>query len=322
MHQLNATFEGKKPRHQANAKVEAMDLLILSINKCDRNACMHAKMDAVCIEIAQKQVALIEDEVSRKRPRFCTQLQQARGQKLGDLDEGRRRFLLWSNIARIEETYLRLSKQQRHIIEEFARASLVKIVGLENYEKNPMFYMKMAKKTNRQSLSIVITPRRFGKTTATAMYVAALLMTVPSIVVAIFSTGRRASTLLLQKISQIVVGANQDRRILQSNQETLKISGDAAADERTCHSYPSNVATLKGVGCDIGIMEVSHALRRWTRAHRAIQEFTRCDPAVWQEVVIPLLGVNGTSIVAISTPLGEDNWSKCCRDAQTWHGLR
>jgi hypothetical protein len=29
---------------------------------------------------------------------------------------------------------------------------------------------------------------------------------------------------------------------------------------------------------------------------------------VWQEVVIPLLGVNGTSIVAISTPLGEDNW--------------
>ena len=27
-----------------------------------------------------------------------------------------------------------------------------------------------------------------------------------------------------------------------------------------------------------------------------------------QEVVVPLLGVNGTAIVAISTPLGEDNW--------------
>ena len=47
-------------------------------------------------------------------------------------------------------------------------------------------------------------------------------------------------------------------------------------------------STLKGVGCDIGIME----------------EFTRVDPAVWQEVVVPLLGVNGTAIVAISTPLG------------------
>ena len=44
------------------------------------------------------------------------------------------------------------------------------------------------------------------------------------------------------------------------------------------------------------------------RLTRGAQEFTRCDPAVWQEVVIPLLGVNGTSIVAISTPLGEDNW--------------
>ena len=250
-------------------------------------------MDARCLSLVESQIHLLHAEEKRKKPRFCTQLQMARAQKLGGLEDGKRRFsLLWSNLARIEETYLRLSKQQRHIIEEFARASLVKIIGIENYERNPMFFMNLAKKTNRQSLSIVITPRRFGKTTATAMYVAALLMTVPSIVVAIFSTGRRASTLLLQKISQIVVSANRDKRILQSNQETLKISGDFAGDERTCHSYPSNVATLKGVGCDIGIME----------------EFTRCDPAVWQEVVIPLLGVNGTSIVAISTPLGEDNW--------------
>ena len=35
-----------------------------------------------------------------------------------------------------------------------------------------------------------------------------------------------------------------------------------------------------------------------------MEEFTRVDPAVWQEVVVPLLGVNGTAIVAISTPLG------------------
>ena len=247
------------------------------------------------IEVARKEISRISKDVVQKKPKFSSRLEKALGGNATGADEGVRRFqLLWSNVARIEQTYLTLSKQQRHIIEEFVRASLVKIVGIENYERNPMFYMKMAKKTNRQSLSIVITPRRFGKTTATAIYVAALLLTVPHVVVAIFSTGRRASTLLLQKISQIVLGAQHEKgvRILQSNQETLKIAGEVPGETRTCHSYPSNVATLKGVGCDIGIME----------------EFTRCDPAVWQEVVIPLLGVNGTSIVAISTPLGEDNW--------------
>jgi hypothetical protein len=49
---------------------------------------------------------------------------------------------------------------------------------------------------------------------------------------------------------------------------------------------------VTGVDFDIGVME----------------EFTRCDPEVWQEVVVPILGVNNTSILAISTPLGEDNW--------------
>ena len=244
------------------------------------------------LETARREILRISQDMQQKAAIFNA-LGKSAGGAVDGADDGVRRYqLLWSNIARIEQTYLTLSKQQRHIIEEFARASLVKIVGIENYEKNPMFYMKMAQKKNRQSLSIVITPRRFGKTTATAIYVAALLLTVPSIVIAIFSTGRRASTLLLQKISQIVLGTQQDKRVLQSNQETLKIGGESPGETRTCHSYPSNVATLKGVGCDIGIME----------------EFTRCDPAVWQEVVIPLLGVNGTSIVAISTPLGEDNW--------------
>ena len=262
-----------------------------------------AKMDARCLSLVESQIHLLHAEEKERNPASARN-SRWRAQKLGGLEDGKRRFsLLWSNLARIEETYLRLSKQQRHIIEEFARASLVKIIGIENYERNPMFFMNLAKKTNRQSLSIVITPRRFGKTTATAMYVAALLMTVPSIVVAIFSTGRRASTLLLQKISQIVVSANRDKRILQSNQETLKISGDFAGDERTCHSYPSNVATLKGVGCDIGIME---NLRGVTRRYGR-KSSSRC----W--------GVNGTSIVAISTPLGEDNW---CSDLIQTQGRR
>lgn len=182
-----------------------------------------------CVAIAAGEVERVLLHSRAKKPKFITPLERATVGRVGGVAAGRRRFeLFWENIARIEATYLTLSKQQRHIIEEFVRASLVKLVGLENYEQNPMYYMNLAKKKNRQSLSIVITPRRFGKTTATAIYVGALLLTIPNVVVAIFSTGRRASTLLLQKIAQIVVGAKQDKKdILQSNQETLKIRGES-----------------------------------------------------------------------------------------------
>lgn len=228
-----------------------------------------------------------------KRPRFQTLRHIVSAHDTGGTAEGVRRLRhFWDNVKAIEATYLTLSKQQRHIIEEFVRSCVIKIVGQNNFERNPPFFMREVAKHTQECLSIVITPRRFGKTTATAIFVAAVLLTVPQVVVAIFSTGRRASALLLAKIHQIVNGVPGERRIVACNQETLKIRGSGAGDIRTCNSYPSNLNTLKGVGCDIAIME----------------EFTRCDPAVWQEVVVPLLGVNGTAVVAISTPLGEDNW--------------
>lgn len=50
--------------------------------------------------------------------------------------------------------------------------------------------------------------------------------------------------------------------------------------------------TLKGVGGKVIILE----------------EASRLDPQVWMEVIVPLLGVAGTSVLAISTPLDENNW--------------
>ena len=144
---------------------------------------------------------------------------------------------------------------------------------------NPPYFMNLCGKTTQECLSIVITPRRFGKTTACAIFVASLLLTIPHLVIAIFSTGRRASTMMLAKICQIIqasrahvralsplcaggcaaqrrarlsaanLGAHahqqgvpgQGKRILACNQETLKIRGNRPGEERVCHSYPSNV---------------------------------------------------------------------------------
>lgn len=52
-------------------------------------------------------------------------------------------------------------------------------------------------------------------------------------------------------------------------------------------SFPSSVAGLKGVGAKIVILE----------------EASRLDEAMFQEVIIPLLGVKDTTLIGISTPL-------------------
>ena len=71
---------------------------------------------------------------------------------------------------------------------------------------------------------MAITPRRFGKTTAVAMFVAAFALAVSGSVTAIFSTSRRASNLLLQQIKAIIVAIpDAASRIACSNVETITI---------------------------------------------------------------------------------------------------
>lgn len=72
---------------------------------------------------------------------------------------------------------------------------------------------------------MAITPRRFGKTTAVAMFVAAFALAVPGSVTAIFSTGRRASSLLLQQIkAMITVIPGAASSIASSNVETITLN--------------------------------------------------------------------------------------------------
>lgn len=79
---------------------------------------------------------------------------------------------------------------------------------------------------------------------------------------------------------------------MKKNQEQFFIKGADASDIRRFHSFPSSVAGLKGQGGKIIILE----------------EASRLDEAVFNEVVLPLMGVDDTSLVAISTPLEESNF--------------
>jgi len=131
-----------------------------------------------------------------------------------------------------------------------------------------------------------MTPRRFGKTVAVGMYVGALALVVPGCEQAIFSTGRRASSKLLELVSSLVaqVPGGADR-VVKSNQETVWISHPCGTVSKI-NSYPSCAKTLRGVGGDVVYME----------------EASFMDLAVFYEVIVPLLEVDKTALICISTP--------------------
>jgi len=74
--------------------------------------------------------------------------------------------------------------------------------------------------------------------------------------------------------------------------QELFLHGDSPNDDRKLFSYPSSVKGLKGVGGKVIVLE----------------EASRLDQAVFQEVVVPLLGVRDTALIGISTPLDANNF--------------
>jgi len=152
--------------------------------------------------------------------------------------------------------------------------------------------MRMNQFENLKQQVLCLTPRRFGKTTSVAMFVAAYAMTVPKSEQCIFSTGRRASQKLLELIRDMIKSGKYAHMFIKCNGETLLLQGDTPLDIRKVHSYPSCAKTLRGTGGDVVYMEEA--------------AFMALD--VFFEVIVPLLEMETTALIAISTPLDGMNF--------------
>lgn len=186
---------------------------------------------------------------------------------------------------------LERSKMQRQFHETFLQS-----VCLHLYKDDPDVDMEKIMRVNnwddlRQSV-LCMTPRRFGKTTAVSMFVAAYAMCVPNSVQSIFSTGRRASQKLLELIRDMVKATPWADRIIKCNQEEFVLQGDSPFDKRKVFSYPSCAKTLRGVGGDVLYLEEAAFL----------------DLQVFFEIVVPLLEMATTALIAISTPQDKLNF--------------
>lgn len=132
------------------------------------------------------------------------------------------------------------SEDQKKFHHEFERAIAPGLYG-------PTFeieYQRILKENGWKSVrpqAMVITPRRWGKTWATAMFVCAYVLSVPNGVQCIFSTSSRVSEMFLELVFRFIVeidGAKE--KVIKHTKEALWIRGDHSGDIRKVYSYPSN----------------------------------------------------------------------------------
>jgi len=96
---------------------------------------------------------------------------------------------------------------------------------------------------------LISTPRRFGKTISVSMFAAAMLFSAPNVEISIYSTCKRISQKLLNKVQQFfgVICQNDLKKrgftVTRSNMEEIVLLGpEGPADIRVVNSYPSKVS--------------------------------------------------------------------------------
>ena len=187
------------------------------------------------------------------------------------------------------------SPNQKKFHEKFTQACVQHIYG-KDYELNRRTLLKKFKCDELKRQVFVVAPRRFGKTWSVSMFLAAFLYCIPGKIISVFSTGRRASQALKDIVMKFFEQLPESKGMIQSyNAEEVRVQPKNTSkllEQTVAKFYPSSVRGLKGVTADVIILE----------------EAAQLDLAVFYEVIVPLLGVENTCVLGISTPLEATNF--------------
>ena len=165
------------------------------------------------------------------------------------MESGRQKFLTHSNgderLANLRQALKRLdtlgymrSNHQREFHEVFISACLPQLYG-KDLDRCLIRILEENDLDSIQSEVMVVTPRRWGKTMAVSLFLAAYLYTQPEADVCVYSIARRTSTMLVLKVYKMVVALGGGTHVInRSNQETLKVV-NMYGSISVCNSYPA-----------------------------------------------------------------------------------
>ena len=175
-------------------------------------------------------------------PRLAAFVENARSESLrGDTT-------LAKLYASLDSCGLTRTSTQRFFHKNFVESILPWIYGINDFTRYKDRILNEAglvpEKYNQYTL--ISTPRRWGKTTSVAMFVACALFSVPEIWISVYSTGRRASSALSQMVHKLILkleeaASYKKTMVLRKNTEELFYSGDLPSDVRQLFSYPCSV---------------------------------------------------------------------------------
>ena len=142
--------------------------------------------------------------------------------------------------------YIR-TEQQKNFHRHFICASLQHIYDESHFARYRTLILEKIGFKDTHTEVLIVTPRRFGKTTSVSMFCAAMLLSVQDIWISVFSTGKRASSSLADLTHRMICGFQNGKgakRVVKKNQEELFLCSPDGnkSDIRRMYSYPSSVA--------------------------------------------------------------------------------
>lgn len=141
----------------------------------------------------------------------------------GDLRLARLELYLYS-MSDGSETWVGPSADQQAFFTQFTNASLPRIYGKDWNDQSARV---MAERGITEIITevMVMTPRRFGKTYAIAMFNLAIMLAVPGTIINVYSPGSRASTSLMKLVKKFYASlVDEQGRLCGQNGERMFFS--------------------------------------------------------------------------------------------------
>lgn len=149
-------------------------------------------------------------------------------------------------IRRRLESFGMRSADQKAFHETFIEASLPHIYGKAIWPMVAARVLLRMRLERVRSEVLILTPRRWGKTTSVAMFVAAFLLEVPGVRVAVYSTGKRASDGVMAQVgAYLSADPTTAQRIVSRNKEQLFVSEFIPDGSKNRHALSDDKGTSK-----------------------------------------------------------------------------
>jgi hypothetical protein len=181
----------------------------------------------------------------------------------GDKKVERLRYLLENGFSDERGKPIVRSREQRQLHETYIRTCLAKLYQ-DEWEENRERILAYHGVKEFQQETLVVMPRRSGKTWSMAMFCVAMLVVCPDIEISVFATVQRTAGKLLKLIVKMLrrlrefMGDN-DFKVVKENEEVIVLLGPDKT-ERTCACYPGSARVSNVYMCVCSVREARSPL--------------------------------------------------------------